>query len=101
MRLSGATLELLRKLPKVDLHCHLDGSVRPSTAIALGAKADSPERLRVSPTCGSLKEFLDVFHAIYPVLRSEAAVERIAYELLEDCAADGIRYVEARFAPEL
>ena len=93
--------ELLRKLPKVDLHCHLDGSVRPATALELGAKADSPERLRVSPTCGSLKEFLDVFNAIYPVLRSERAVERIAYELAEDCAADGIRYVEARFAPEL
>jgi adenosine deaminase len=93
--------ERLRALPKTDLHCHLDGSVRPSTALELGAKADSPERLRVSPTCGSLKEFLDVFTAIYPVLRSERAVERIAYELLEDCAADGIRYVEARFAPEL
>lgn len=93
--------DAFRALPKLDLHCHLDGTVRPATALELGAKVERAEQLRVSPTCGSLKEFLDVFEAIYPCLRSAKAVERIAYELVEDCAADGIRYVEARFAPEL
>jgi adenosine deaminase len=93
--------ERLRRLPKTDLHCHLDGSVRPATALALGAKVEDPAQLRVSPTCGSLSEFLKVFEAVYPVLRNSEAVSRIAYELIEDCAAENIRHVEARFAPEL
>lgn len=103
--------EALRSLPKTDLHCHLDGSVRPATALELAKKArvklpaDNAEDLRafvqVSPTCGSLKEFLDVFEIVYPLLRSAHAVERIAYELVEDCAKDNIRHVEARFAPVL
>ena len=103
--------DFLRRLPKTDLHCHLDGSVRPATVLELarrcGAKlpADTVEaltpHLRVSPTCGSLKEFLDAFALIYPVLRTPEAVERIAYELVEDCAAENILHVEARLAPEL
>lgn len=103
--------ELLRRFPKTDLHCHLDGSLRPATVLelgrSLGAKlpADNTDDLapfvQVAPTCRSLKEFLDVFALLYPLLRSPEAVERVAYELLEDCAADNIRHVEVRFAPVL
>lgn len=103
--------ELLHKLPKTDLHCHLDGSLRPQTVLELGRRykvplpADSVEELtpfvQVSPTCRSLKEFLDVFHLLYPLLVHAEAVERIAYELVEDCAKDNIRHVEVRFAPSL
>jgi len=103
--------DLLRRLPKTDLHCHLDGSLRPQTALELARRfrvklpADNLEDLtpflQVSPTCRSLKEFLDVFELLYPLLRRPEAVERLAYELVEDCAAENIRHVEARFAPEL
>ena len=96
--------ERLHRLPKTDLHCHLDGSVRPETALefarALGLKT-TKEQLRVGPSCRSLKDFLDVFDALYPLLRTAEALERIAYELIEDCAAENIRHVEVRFAPEL
>ena len=102
---------LLLKMPKTDIHCHLDGSLRPKTALDLARElkvklpADSVEELtpfvQVAPTCGSLKEFLDVFELLYPLLRSEKAVERVAYELIEDCAKENIRHVEVRFAPVL
>lgn len=103
--------ELLKRLPKVDLHCHLDGSVRPSTVLELARErghklpadnvADLTPFVQVGPSCRSLKDFLDVFAVIYPLLRDADAVERIAYELVEDCAAENIRHVEARFAPAL
>jgi adenosine deaminase len=105
------TRALLLKLPKTDIHCHLDGSLRPRTVLelarGLGVKmpADTVEELtpfvQVAPTCRSLKEFLDVFHLLYPLLQNEKAVERIAYELVEDCAKENIRHVEVRFAPVL
>ncbi|MBI5243448.1 MAG: adenosine deaminase [Elusimicrobia bacterium] len=101
----------LRALPKTDLHCHLDGSLRVETALELAAgrklklPADTADELRpfltVAPTCASLKEFLDVFQLIYPLLRDSSALERIAYELCEDCSAENIRHVEVRFAPLL
>lgn len=103
--------EILHRLPKTDLHCHLDGSVRPATILELGKllkiklPADNVKDLtpfvQVAPTCGSLKDFLDVFELIYPLLRDPRSVERIAYELVEDCARENIRHVEARFAPVL
>ncbi|MBI3553823.1 MAG: adenosine deaminase [Elusimicrobia bacterium] len=103
--------DILLALPKTDIHCHLDGSVRPATVLELARRlkvklpADTVEGLlpfvTVAPTCRSLKEFLDVFELIYPLLRDPVSVERIAYELVEDCAKENIRHVEARFAPVL
>mgnify|MGYP001589306838 CR=1 FL=1 len=107
----AAQAALLRRLPKTDLHCHLDGSLRPATVLELARShkiklpADNvPDLLpfvQVAPTCRSLKEFLDVFDLLYPLLRHAQAVERVAYELVEDCAAENIRHVEVRLAPEL
>lgn len=103
--------DILRRLPKTDIHCHLDGSVRPATILDMARRLkvklpasnlkDLTPFVQVAPTCGSLKEFLDVFHLIYPLLRDAVSVERIAYELAEDCAKDTIRHVEVRFAPSL
>ncbi|MBI4051045.1 MAG: adenosine deaminase, partial [Elusimicrobia bacterium] len=102
---------LLWNLPKVDLHCHLDGSLRVATILDLARQAkvklpadnvqDLTPFVQVSPTCQSLSECLQVFYVLYPLLRTPEAIERIAYELCEDSAQENIRYVETRFAPML
>lgn len=102
---------ILAALPKTDIHCHLDGSLRPATVLDLAREhkvklpadnlGDLTPFVQVAPTCRSLKEFLDVFHVLYPLLVYPDAVERISYELVEDCAKDNIRHVEVRLAPGL
>lgn len=100
----------LRLLPKAELHCHLDGSLRPATMLELGHELGKP---MPSPDEASLREFMRVddarhledylerFAITLSVMQTEAAMERIAYELAEDAAADGVRYMEVRYAPVL
>ncbi len=100
-----------RRLPKVELHCHVDGAVRPATLLDLAAKggitlpATDAESLRpyvqVSPECRTLRDFLTTFETFYPVLEVAGAMERAAFELVEDMAADGVVHLEARFCPAL
>ena len=97
--------------PLVDLHCHVDGAARPATLLELarGAgmalPAENVEELlphvQVSPGCRSLREFLLTFETFYPVLSVPGAMERVAHELVEDAAADGVVHLEARFCPAL
>ncbi len=101
----------LLRLPKADQHCHLDGSLRVRTVLELARErgiklpaddeAGLKRHVQVAPTCRSLAEFLKVFYVLYPLLRDARSLERIAFELLEDCAAENIDYVEVRFAPML
>lgn len=103
--------EVLKKIPKVDLHCHLDGSVRTATIIELAKKqevklpTENIEELnkyvQVSPDCRSLAEFLKAFDFFYPLLKNPYAVEKIAYEICDDCRNENIKYFETRFAPAL
>ena len=102
--------ELLRSLPKVLLHDHLDGGVRPQTVIELAKEAGYKKLPRTDPgelaewfhrgaTRGSLPLFLEGFEHTCGVMQTEEALERVAYEMLEDMKNDGVVYVETRFAP--
>jgi len=92
------------------LHCHLDGSVRPTTLLDLADEYDvaMPRRtasalrdyMRVSDAA-SLEDYLERFDVTLAVMQTADALERISYELAEDAAADGVRYLEVRFAPIL
>ncbi|GAB2751117.1 hypothetical protein GCM10027174_27310 [Salinifilum aidingensis] len=94
-------------VPRYELHCHLDGSVRPATiadlahhqGIALTAPA---EQLVTAPaSCGSLTRFLPYLDLPLRVLQTPPALRRTAAELVEDWSADGVVYGEVRFAPQL
>lgn len=105
------TRQFYFQLPKVDLHCHLDGSVRAATLYELGKKSgrklptdnlnEFKKYVSVPSDCRSLTDFLRAFEFFYDFLKSPEAVERIAYELCEDAARENIIYLEVRFAPVL
>jgi adenosine deaminase len=108
--MSQPTRELLRRLPKAELHCHLDGSVRPETMLDLGVEVGKPmpaadvESLRSYmrvDDARNLEDYLERFAITLSVMQTESALERIAYELAEDSARDGVRYIEVRYAPVL
>lgn len=104
-------LSFFEKLPKTDLHVHLDGSLRLSTILELAEEqgialpADSPDGLARAMHCGentgSLVEYLKAFEITNKVTQTEDALARIAYELAEDAAQENVRYMEVRYAPML
>ena len=99
----------INKLPKVELHCHLDGSLRVETVIELAKKEgvvlDSYEYnhvkklLTVGESCSSLDEYLEKFDLPNMVLQTRENLKRAAFELLEDASKENIKYIEVRFAP--
>jgi adenosine deaminase len=104
--------ELLRNLPKVLLHDHLDGGLRPRTIVELAGESAyealptrDPDNLaewfQKSASRGSLPMYLQGFEHTVGVMQSEEALERVAYETLEDMRNDGVVYLETRFAPVL
>jgi adenosine deaminase len=104
------TSEKLRRLPKAELHCHLDGSVRPETLIELGREygirmpttsADELRDYMLVNDAETLEDYLARFEVTISVLQTAEAIERVAYELAEDVAKDGVRYLEVRNAPIL
>ena len=100
-----------KKLPKIDLHLHLDGAIRVPTIAELGDELGvklptyDPMKLaklvQVDRDCRSLTDFLKRFEVFYPILPYARTQERIAYEVCEDCTRDHVIYFETRFAPAL
>lgn len=104
------TRELIGRLPKAELHVHLDGSLRPATMVDLARKARvalpsyDPEPLRrfmLVDDAANLQDYLDRFDLTIPLLQTPEALERVAYEMVEDAARDNVRYLEVRYCPHL
>ena len=103
--------DLLTRLPKVDLHLHLDGSLKPETILDLALKQGIKlpvydkdgliPHMRVGENCTSLIEYLSKFDFTTRFLQTGEALERVAYEVVEQSAEHNCRYVEVRFAPQL
>jgi adenosine deaminase len=101
----------MKNLPKIELHCHLDGSVRPSTIADIAKKEkillpsfDIEEikgMISVNSDCDSLEEYLTKFDLPITVMQSEYSLERISYELFEDAQKDNVKYLEVRFGANL
>jgi adenosine deaminase len=104
------TRDQVRRAPKVLLHDHLDGGLRPQTIIDLAPGAghalptEDAESLRVwfeeSANSGSLERYLETFDHTVAVMQSAENLRRVAQECVEDLAEDGVVYAEVRYAPE-
>lgn len=104
-------LEFFQRLPKTDLHVHLDGSLRLETILDLAERegielpTTNPQELRsvmhLGENCGSLVEYLKAFDVTLRVMQTEESLYRTAHELAEDASRDGVRYMEVRYSPML
>lgn len=105
------TEQWIRELPKTDLHCHLDGSLRVESILEMADQqevelpADDPDKLREILVCGShtrnLTDYLRGFDITLKVLQTEEGLRRAAYELVQDMASENVWYAEVRFSPIL
>ncbi len=104
------TRELIGRLPKAELHTHLDAALRPETMIELADAAGfalptrDPVQLRRFmrvDNAANLEDYLRRFEYTIPLLQSAEAIERVSYEMVEDAARDRIRYLEVRYCPWL
>jgi adenosine deaminase len=106
------TLERIRRAPKVVLHDHLDGGLRPETIIELADEngytdlpTTDPAELTAWMQRGANRKdltlYLETFAHTVGVMQTTEAINRVAQECAEDLAADGVVYAEVRFAPEL
>ena len=106
------SLDTIPLAPKVLLHDHLDGGLRPGTVLDLAGAIDYPDLPADDPDelgkwfadaadSGSLERYLETFKHTVAVMQTGEALHRVAAEAVEDLAADGIVYAEVRYAPEL
>lgn len=102
--------EFISKIPKSDLHVHIDGSLRVTTIIELCKQAGAYlpsyteaglHELVFKDQYQNLLEYLQGFGYVYPILQTPENLERISYEFAMDCIAEGVCYVEPQFAPQL
>lgn len=111
MRDPRLTDDVIRRAPKVLLHDHLDGGLRPTTVLELGRAVDHilpantadelAEWFYRAALSGSLDVYLETFAHTVGVMQTRDALVRVASECAQDLASDGVVYAEVRFAPEL
>ena len=102
-------LNQIKKIPKVELHCHLDGSIRTKTIIdqAKIDNVDIPSKqieilnsiVKIGENNSSLEEYLKKFEITLSVMQNPDALERFAFELIEDVYEENVVYIEVRFSP--
>lgn len=104
------TRSAIQLFPKAELHCHLDGSIRPETlqkiAQAQGMVisddlAEVASHMKAPASCQNLEEYLACFDFVLPYLQTSLALEMAAFDVMEQAYLDGIVYIEIRFAPKL
>ena len=95
------TTEELKVLPKVELHCHLDGSLSRGFIESRLGRTVSPEELQVSENCTSLVEYLKKFSLPGQCIMDEKGLEEAGYDVLKSMRLENVRYAEIRFAPLL
>ena len=109
--MTAVSPDLARKLPKILLHDHLDGGLRPATILELAdeighnlpsnGQHELVEFFRAGANSRDILQYLATFEHTLAVLQTPAALHRVAREAVEDLANDGVIYAEVRFAPEL
>lgn len=104
------TRELIHRLPKVELHVHLDGCLRPETMLELaweqGVRLPATDARGLAQAlyvrhAKTLEEYLERYTVTLSVMQTAPALERIAYEFVLDSARENVRYVEVRYCPAL
>jgi adenosine deaminase len=105
------SLDTIRRLPKAELHCHLDGSLRPRTVLELAEEqgvrlpttnlAQLTRLLEAGKRTRNLGDYLKIFDYTLAVMQHKDALYRTAFELVEDCAAENVRHLEVRYSPIL
>src|SRR5690625_3373551 len=101
--------DLIRELPKVALHDHLDGGLRPATVLDLcrehgiippaGSAGGVADWFHAAADSGSLPAYLSTFERTVAIMQTAPDLRRIAREFVEDMVADGVVYAETRWAP--
>src|SRR5437867_3291365 len=109
--MTALTLEAIQRLPKTDLHVHLDGSLRLATILDLASRDGIPlpasdteslaRAMHVGENTGSLVEYLKAFDVTLRVLQTEDSLYRVAFELAQDASHESVRYMEVRYSPML